>query len=299
MIGFPSSKPPRRARSPHRLLRAFVSGAFFFVIGSFLRAEENPLKIDLISSVTSVQPGVPFRVGLHLQHPRGYHTYWKFPGIVGVPTNIDWKLPSGWKASPIEWPAPERVFMFQIKAQGFEEEVVLPIVLTPPKKLDVGGTVELKGKATWMACARTCHPGFKDLSLSLPVSAQSPAVDRKWAELFQAAAAAVATPCDQWKVTASTDGKELVMVVSPQSAEAAKQLRRIKSITFFTDDGIIDPNKPENLKVADDSLTLTQTISEYAPKPLPKRLHGILQCAKGWLADGQIKNFTVDVPLSK
>ena len=51
-------------------------------------AMENPLRIDLVSSTTSIQPGTPFRVGLHLQHPRGYHTYWKFPGIVGVPLNI-------------------------------------------------------------------------------------------------------------------------------------------------------------------------------------------------------------------
>lgn len=286
-----SAATPRSSR--------WLCALFLLLATAIASAEENPLRIDLVSSVKSVQPGVPFRVGLHLRHPRGYHTYWRFPGIVGVPTNIDWKLPAGWKASPIEWPAPERVLMFKVKAQGFEGEKVLPILITPPKKLTAGETVELKGKATWMVCARTCHPGFKDLSLTLPVSQEAPAPEAQYADLFREAATDVAVPCDQWKITASSDGKQLVMVITPQSAEATKQLHRIKNVTFFTDDGLVDPNKPESLKTGEDTLTLTQTISEYASNTSPKRLRGVLQSPKGWLPDGQTKNIIVDVPLAK
>src|SRR4051812_17836004 len=123
-----------------------------FVFCSFCHLHAEPLSIDLISEVASIQPGTPFYVGLHLKHQEHYHTYWKFPGIVGVPTHVEWKLPPGWKAGPIEWPAPERVMMFQIKAQGYHGEVLLPVKLTPPNGVEIGSKVTLVGKATWMCC---------------------------------------------------------------------------------------------------------------------------------------------------
>ena len=145
---------------------AFIALCFFAATGF---AVDNPLSIELVSEVTAIQPGKPFYVGLHLDHPRGYHTYWKYTGIVGIPTAMEWKLPKGWKAEPIEWPEPERVFMFQIKAQGFHGEKLLPMRITPPKKLQTGKTVKLEGKARWMCCGRDCNPGFKELSVELPV----------------------------------------------------------------------------------------------------------------------------------
>jgi DsbC/DsbD-like thiol-disulfide interchange protein len=181
------------------LVRVLAHCVLLFVVCSFrsFAASDNPLQIELVSSVTSIQPGTPFRVGLHLQHPEGYHTYWKYPGIVGVPTNMAWQLPEGWKAEPIEWPAPERVFMFQIKAQGFHGDEVLPIRLTPPSNLKDGSKVTLKGKATWMCCGRDCNPGFRDMSLELPVSAEAPKADERWERAFDDAASAIATECPE------------------------------------------------------------------------------------------------------
>src|SRR5687767_15037610 len=93
----------RRAFAVSSCVLCFV----FCVSASPLRAD--PLKIDLISEVSTIQPGTPFHVGLHLKHREHYHTYWKFPGIVGVPTDTEWGLPPGWHANSLEWPAPERV----------------------------------------------------------------------------------------------------------------------------------------------------------------------------------------------
>ena len=37
---------------------------------------------------------------------KGWHTYWQNPGDSGLPTTLEWKLPAGVEAGPIEWPAP-------------------------------------------------------------------------------------------------------------------------------------------------------------------------------------------------
>jgi len=126
-------------------------------------------------------------VGLALHHGQGYHTYWKHPGTaLGVPTGITWKdLPAGFKAEPIDWPEPEPVLMFQIKAQGYERDVVLPIRITPPADLKDGSMVKLSGKALWMCCNQECNPGFQDLVIELPVKvADAPVYNAEWRPRF-------------------------------------------------------------------------------------------------------------------
>ena len=176
--------------------------------------------MELVSEVTSIQPGRPFYVGLHLEHPRGYHTYWKYTGIVGIPTAMEWKLPKGWKAEPIEWPEPERVFMFQIKAQGFHGEKLLPMRITPPKNLRAGQTVKLEGKSRWMCCGRDCNPGFKELSIELPVSDGEARRDERWVKMFEESRSSVAKTSRDWSATAARKDGEIVLRIRPVTAQA-------------------------------------------------------------------------------
>jgi len=260
-----------------------------------ISAADNPLKINLVSEVTSIAPGKPFYVGLHLQHPRGYHTYWKFPGIVGVPTGLEWNLPAGWSAEKIEWPAPERVMMFQIKAQGFHGENLLPVKITPLKNLAAGTTVTLQGKASWMCCGRECNPGFKDLSLTLPVSAEEPVQDKKMKSLFAEARSLIAAPLQDWTVEASRKESSVILQIKPQTDGARKQLARIREVSFFTEDGLTDPNKCETFTKDAEGITLSIAISEHAPKPLPKKCIGIIQTPQGWLAGGSPNSMSLRV----
>jgi DsbC/DsbD-like thiol-disulfide interchange protein len=198
-------------------LRVLSSCALCFVLCAFSSVCAAPLSIELVSEVTSIQPGTPFYVGLHLKHQEHYHTYWKFPGIVGVPTGMAWKLPVGWKADPIEWPAPERVMMFQIKAQGYHGEVLLPMKITPPKDLAVGGKITLEGKATWMCCGLDCNPGFADLTVTLPVAVGTPTVDAKWVTLFDKARAGMPQPLAGYAATALREGARVTLRLTPQT----------------------------------------------------------------------------------
>ena len=269
------------------------------LVATSLHASENPLNIELVSEVTSIQPGKPFHVALHLQHPEGYHSYWKFTGIVGVPTSIEWRLPNGWKADPINWPAPERVLMFDIKAQGFHGDVVLPILITPPQDAAaVGQRVTLEGKASWMCCGRSCHPGFKELSLELPVSAEAPQTDTHWKTEISKSLANVPKPSSDWTTEAKMKDKQIELKIQPITDKAKQQLAAIKDVTFFTEDGLVDPNQPEALVKDGSGITLLQTISEYAPKVLPERFTGILQTPQCWLPDGVAKSITISPKLT-
>ena len=101
-----------------------------------------------------------------------WHTYWKFPGDAGLPTEIKWNLPpvgrpaisngpfrSGWRIPG------------DIEIYGYEDEVLLMQEITPPASLS-DSTVQLGGEASWLVCEKICIPGSAKLQLDLPVAAQ-------------------------------------------------------------------------------------------------------------------------------
>ena len=262
-----------------------------------LRAESDPLQIELVSEQSSVQPGHSFYVGLHLRHRQGYHTYWSYPGIVGVPTAMAWKLPPGFTAGPIEWPAPERVLMYKIKAQGFEGECILPIKITPPDNLPAEQkNLTLQGKASWMCCGEDCNPGFKELTLTLPFTPEAPTMNASTAPLFAQAHQNVSVPLHDWSATATLAGDKVVIHLTPTSAVARQSLPTLKAGTFFTEDGVTDANKLEEFEKDASGVTYSLGLSQYAPTPLPKTLRGVVAASQSWTPQGG-KAMSVELPL--
>lgn len=262
-----------------------------FVIQHSAWAQQG-LKIQLVSEVTAIVPGQPFTVGLWLEHDRGYHTYWRFPGIVGVPTEMKWKLPRGWKAGDLIYPEPERTLMFKIKAQGFDRDVMLRTEITPPANLKIGDSITLGGTASWMACGNTCHPGSMDLSLTLPVAATAE-LNAKWHKLLDAERARVEQPSDAWTSTASEKGDTLTLILRPATPEArlSKNQREADKIIVFTEDGWFDSDKPQTIvRHSDGSLTITLIkANAYLGNQPPKTLRAILRDDEGWLQGGKLR----------
>jgi DsbC/DsbD-like thiol-disulfide interchange protein len=261
----------------------------------------SPLQIALVSEVKAVQPGKPFYAGLHLKHKEGYHTYWKFPGIVGVPVSMVWSLPTGWKAGEIEWPEPEQVHMFQIRAQGYHGELVLPVRITPPSDLKPGTKVTLTGKAAWMCCGRDCNPDFADLTLDLPVAAAQE-FDAKWKPAFVKARKAAPQPLDAnaWSATATRHGKDRVILhLTAKNEDARQQLASVKDVLFFTDDGYINADKDQILRrEGDDKLSLELTVSAYYDGTMPPtHLLGLLQSPQGWGKQLTSKTVIINAPI--
>jgi len=268
----------------HRwLLRLLLFSSFVIGQSSFA---QTGLKIQLVSEQSAVVPGKPFTVGIWIQHDRGWHTYWRFPGIVGVPTQIKWDLPKGWKVGPLVYPEPERTLMFQIKAQGFDRDVMLRTEVTPPMDLKPGESVTLSGKASWMCCGNSCHPGAMDLSLTLPVATTS-MLNEKWHDLLKAERARSEHASDAWKAEASEKGREITLTLRAADARAAlrRSQRDAEQIIVFTEDGWFDSDKPQTITLHSDgtlSILLIKADTYLGGKP-PITLRCILRHGDGWV----------------
>jgi thiol:disulfide interchange protein len=128
---------------------------------------------QLLADTNAVVPGKPFTVGLLLRMAPGWHTYWKSSGDAGLPTELKWKLPPGWKIGDIKWPIPlKTIDPGDIETYGYENEVLLIQEITPPARLDES-SANLSTEANWLVCEKICIPGSATLRLDLPVASTS------------------------------------------------------------------------------------------------------------------------------
>jgi len=159
---------------------AFRLGAYAIVCLSIFALEpqgksqtyqgKELVKAELLADTDAVVPGKPFTIGLRLRMAPGWHTYWKFSGDAGLPTEIRWNLPAGWRAGAIQWPIPLKTNdPGDIQTYGYQDEALLMQQITPPAKIG-NSSVRLSADASWLVCEKICIPGNAKLYLDLPIA---------------------------------------------------------------------------------------------------------------------------------
>ena len=131
------------------------------------------VKPSLVANTNGVVPGKSFTVCLWLRMAPDWHTYWKFSGDAGIPSELKWKLPPGWKVGEIQWPIPLKLKdPGDIQTYGYSDEVLLMQEITPPRSI-TDSQVKLSADASWLVCEKICIPGSASLQLDLPRSTTS------------------------------------------------------------------------------------------------------------------------------
>lgn len=194
------------------------------------------VKAELVAETPSVAPATTLWVDLHLAIKPGWHVYWRNPGDSGLPTTIEWKLPSGFSAGGILWPVPERFVQAGIGNYGYAGSADLLVPIHAPKELVPGDTAVLAAEASWLACADICIPGGAKLSLSLPVAAAPVAPDPTAAALFATVRQRLPLPAPFESRFVADAGVYRLLV--PESIVAG--LRGPTGMFFPNDDSLID-----------------------------------------------------------
>jgi thiol:disulfide interchange protein/DsbC/DsbD-like thiol-disulfide interchange protein len=130
------------------------------------------LSVELIPLTGTIQPGTGTDVGLHFVLDKGWHVYWTNAGDSGEPPKIDWKLPAGITASPMQFPAPQRLPLGPLMDFGYEDEVLFPMTLQAGGEVKAPATVQLQAHVNWLVCREVCIPGKADLALPLAITTQ-------------------------------------------------------------------------------------------------------------------------------
>jgi DsbC/DsbD-like thiol-disulfide interchange protein len=130
-----------------------------------VRAAESSARI--LSSVSAVAPGESFLVGVRIDMPDGWHTYWKNPGDSGARPRFEWRVPAGLAMEPLPWPAPERFGEPPIVSYGYENEAWFLWRARWDGPPPGSGRIEISLSAEWLICKDVCIPVFQDAALEL------------------------------------------------------------------------------------------------------------------------------------
>jgi thiol:disulfide interchange protein DsbD len=138
-------------------------------------SSSDTVKVELIQEEETVQPGRSFWVALRLQIEDGWHVYWKNPGDAGMPLKVDWQLPEGYEAGPLQWPFPEKFTTADMIGFGYKDSVMLLSQITPPQNSEIKTNQPLNAKVEWLVCSSLmCQPGSASVSMSVNIQEEEP-----------------------------------------------------------------------------------------------------------------------------
>ena len=189
-------------------------------------------KVELVAAKDAVGPGETAWVGLHFVLEPGWHIYWQNPGDSGEPPRIQWRLPAGFHAGQIEWPAPQRLGSGTVIDFGYSGEVLLPIPLAVPANAAPGTAENLEATAKWLVCREICIPDRAALRLTMNIVARPSHAGSKppsgAAAMSQSPAEALfaqfrklvpAAAPSNWKVRAVSEGGDIILSVETGKPE--------------------------------------------------------------------------------
>jgi len=190
---------------------------------------------SLVSEYDSLIAGRTARVALRLVHEPQWHTYWIVPGDAGLPTRLNWKLPQGFRAGPVQWPVPQVLRVGDLANYGYEGTVLLPVDIAVPPSAVAGSRVRLAAHADWLVCKDVCIPEGADLTLELPVALPGRAAPGRFEQEFAAAAARIPQALALAQARATLDGTRIRLQFAPD--------RPLDRLQFF-------PLEPQRLQAA-------------------------------------------------
>jgi len=216
------------------------------------QGEPNPhASARLIARTNGAAPGSTVWLAADITADKGWHTYWLNPGDAGEATKLTWKLPAGWQAGPIRWPAPGRLPVGPIMNYGYEGRAVLPVPLTVPSGARVGDTASVAASVDYLVCADVCVPGHADVALTLPI-VSTPAPSPQAADVDRALASAPKAAALSATFRPASGGMKLSIAGAALSGVAPRD-----AYFYPYSETLIDHAKPQTVERGPRGLTLT------------------------------------------
>lgn len=243
--------------------------------GASQSQRDRYVEARLLSERTHVAPGESWWVALELKHDPTWHTYWINGGDAGVATTIDWQLPDGITAGPIQWEVPQIVKMLQLDVYGYEGTCLLLTQLKVHPEAQLPETFGISASVNWMMCARTCMPG-KGVQLRMQMRRMNDSTsetEAPWAGRIRQSVQRLpdAAPKDMFRAR-----YDAVQKVFQLNWKAFPTEHEVLEVYYFDTTEQITSNRPQSWTQVEEGWQLTLPRASYAPETFD-RLQGVLR----------------------
>jgi thiol:disulfide interchange protein len=239
-------------------------------------ADALHLHVQLVIPGQDLHSGAQNNAGLYFKLEPGWHVYWQNAGDSGEPPRIDWTLPAGITAGPLQFPAPKRLPLGPLMDFGYENEVLFPLKLSVAENAKPRD-VTLDAQVKWLVCREVCIPGKASLSITRTIVPKSQATGAQadpdtqiWARLGNNLPSSL--PSGDKAVFQSTQSGFRLAVSTGQ--------RETQAVFFPADQNILDNPSPQTLTATPTGLILDLK-KDANLASTPPALNGVLELSGG------------------
>ena len=275
-MNFISPLSLRRFRPILALLPVLAAGAP--AIAASNSADVAHLHVQFVVPNASLNPGENSEAGLYFKLEPGWHVYWQNPGDSGEPPHIQWTLPAGITAGPMQFPAPKRLPLGPLMDFGYEDEVLFPLTLNVAKTTKPGPVV-LNAKVDWLVCREVCIPGKAELEVSRAVGS-TPGEVASDRDIFNRLIGRLPTPLP------AADKAAFQPTAAGFRATVETGQRETQAVFFPEDQDILDNPAPQTLTPTAKGLIL-ELKKDANLTAAPAQLKGVIELSGG-------RNYEID-----
>jgi DsbC/DsbD-like thiol-disulfide interchange protein len=130
-----------------------------------------------VNSLSPVQIGQHWYIGIHFHIKKDWHIYWQNSGESGMPTEFNLTVKSETVSiDTLFWPAPQLYAYDDLYDFGYSNRVLFPIQLKVQPK-DSAGKIRFAFAAdvSWLECNDVCIPGNATLSEKMVIDRENSA----------------------------------------------------------------------------------------------------------------------------
>ena len=238
--------------------------------------------VTLLTESNQIGSEETLLVGLEFKLSPGWHTYWENPGDSGEGASIKWNLPSGFKASTILWPGPERIPVEPLMTYGYEDKALLLTEIKSPKEFS--NPVKISAKINWLTCKDICIPQEGQVDITL---IKGPKVANQFTSKLKEIASTVPKNFPS-PYRVSVINEKIFLQFEKEGS------RNISEAYFFPSEyGLINYAADQKLEKNDNSFSLELSSAEVQLKT--NTLKGVLKLK----VDGIKEFYALDLPLEK
>ncbi len=233
-----------------------------------LPVDTGKVTASLITDHDSVAPGQSFYIALRTELDDHWHTYWRNPGDSGEPVQVDWTLPDGYDAGPIQWPLPRPIATGPIINYGFEGAPIFPVKISVPNTAQPGDVITITADFYYLVCKDVCIP--EQGQASLPIEIGEPEIDAQWDTEIKAA------------LDATPKRKGLSGTITKTGESLRLQFNKLpegdySGAYFFPyAQGVLGHSEPQNVTIGTDGIEITTKPEYLWEDPTPKSFSGVL-----------------------
>ncbi len=252
------------------LISIIVSWVFLASVAWAIPVKSVHSEWELIAEKDGFTAGETQTIGIRVVLDKHWHLYWENAGDSGYTVTVEWTLPEGFEAGPVQYPAPGWLEMYGLVSYVYEGEAVFLVDITAPENLQAGQQIELGAYVDFLVCEEACIPG--DAKLLLKTQAIEQSQNSEFYDSIAEAKTLLPIQSTDWKTAVVDNGQSFALtVVAPAGSSFNGE-----AFTYFSADGWVATTGARS--VAAEGRVYTQLLpkSELQPVKNADRFRGVL-----------------------